>query len=41
MTTTAPVASPVDFAAYGDYAIKAATRPDGSFERPLYASATA
>ncbi|MEU8276745.1 glutathione S-transferase family protein [Microbispora bryophytorum] len=36
MTTTAPVASPVDFAAYGDYTIKAATRPDGSFERPLY-----
>ncbi|MFC0865541.1 glutathione S-transferase family protein [Sphaerimonospora cavernae] len=36
MTLTTPVASPVDFAAHGDYAIKAATRPDGSFVRPLY-----
>ncbi|GII58001.1 glutathione-dependent reductase [Planotetraspora thailandica] len=36
MTTTAPVASPVDFSVHGDYTIKAATRPDGSFVRPLY-----
>ncbi len=36
MTLTAPVASPVDFAAHGDYTVKAATRPDGSFVRPLY-----
>jgi putative glutathione S-transferase len=36
MTTTARVASPVDFAAYGDYSLKAPVREDGSFVRPLY-----
>jgi len=36
MTTTHPVASPVDFAVYGDYEIKQSTGPDGSFQRPLY-----
>lgn len=36
MTSTAAVASPVDFAAYGDYRMKASARPDGSFVRPRY-----
>lgn len=36
MTSTAAVASPVDFAGYGDYSVKAPARPDGSFVRPLY-----
>ncbi len=36
MTSTAAVASPVDFAAFGDYGLKAPVRPDGSFVRPLY-----
>jgi len=36
MTSTAPVASPVDFSEYGDYSVKAPVRPDGAFIRPLY-----
>jgi putative glutathione S-transferase len=36
MTRTAPVASPVDFAKYGDYSVKAPSRADGTFVRPLY-----
>ncbi|GAA4591320.1 glutathione S-transferase family protein [Planotetraspora phitsanulokensis] len=36
MPMTTPVASPVDFAAYGDYSLKAPVREDGSFVRPLY-----
>jgi glutathionyl-hydroquinone reductase len=36
MTRTAPVASPVDFQAYGDYSVKAPARADGAFVRPLY-----
>jgi glutathionyl-hydroquinone reductase len=39
MTTTAPVASPVDFQAYGDYGdflAKMPARTDGSFVRPRY-----
>ena len=36
MTSTAPVASPVDFEAYGDYSVKTSRRADGSFVRPLY-----
>jgi putative glutathione S-transferase len=36
MTSTAPVASPVDFSEYGDYSVKAPVRPDGAFVRPLY-----
>ncbi|HWG62720.1 MAG TPA: glutathione S-transferase family protein [Streptosporangiaceae bacterium] len=36
MTTASDVASPVDFAAYGDYKVKAPKRPDGSFVRPVY-----
>jgi putative glutathione S-transferase len=36
MTTTAPVASPVDFGEYGDYSVKAPARADGAFVRPLY-----
>jgi putative glutathione S-transferase len=36
MTTTAPVASPVDFERYGDYSVKAPARTDGAFVRPLY-----
>jgi putative glutathione S-transferase len=36
MTSTAPVASPVDFSEYGDYSVKAPARPDGAFIRPLY-----
>jgi len=36
MTSTAPVASPVDFSEYGDYSVKAPVRPDGAFIRPMY-----
>ncbi len=36
MTSTAAVASPVDFGRYGEYSLKAPARPDGSFVRPLY-----
>ena len=36
MTSTAAVASPVDFDTYGDYMVKAPARPDGAFVRPLY-----
>jgi putative glutathione S-transferase len=36
MTSTAAVASPVDFETYGEYSVKAPPRADGSFERPLY-----
>jgi putative glutathione S-transferase len=36
MTSTAPVASPVDFQTYGDYSVKATPQPDGSFARPRY-----
>ena len=36
MTSIAPVASPVDFAEFGDYSVKSPVRPDGAFVRPLY-----
>ena len=36
VTSTAAVASPVDFAEYGDYMVNAPVRPDGAFVRPLY-----
>ena len=36
MTSIAPVASPVDFAEFGDYSVKSPVRPDGAFIRPLY-----
>ena len=36
MTSTAPVASPVDFSEYGDYSVKSPVRPDGAFIRPMY-----
>ncbi|HEY2305452.1 MAG TPA: glutathione S-transferase family protein [Streptosporangiaceae bacterium] len=36
MTSIAPVASPVDFAEYGDYSVKSPVRDDGAFVRPLY-----
>ena len=36
MTTAAAVASPVDFATYGDYSVKAPPRADGAFVRPVY-----
>ncbi len=36
MTSTAPVASPVDFSEYGDYSAKSPVRPDGAFIRPMY-----
>jgi glutathionyl-hydroquinone reductase len=36
MTSTAAVASPVDFETYGEYSLKAPARADGSFVRPLY-----
>jgi glutathionyl-hydroquinone reductase len=36
MTRTAPVASPVDFAEYGDYTAKALPGPEGAFVRPRY-----
>jgi putative glutathione S-transferase len=36
MTSTAAVASPVDFDRYGEYAPKAPARADGSFARPVY-----
>jgi putative glutathione S-transferase len=36
VTSTAAVASPVDFTEYGDYSLKAPARPDGAFVRPLY-----
>jgi len=36
MTRTAPVASPVDFAEFGDYSVKAPASADGAFVRPLY-----
>jgi putative glutathione S-transferase len=36
MTSTASVASPVDFQAFGDYGLKAPPQPDGAFVRPRY-----
>jgi glutathionyl-hydroquinone reductase len=36
MTSTAAVASPVDFGTYGEYSVKARPQPDGSFARSLY-----
>ena len=36
MTTAATVASPVDFATFGDYGAKAPPRADGAFVRPVY-----
>lgn len=36
MTSTAAVASPVDFQAFGQYSVKTPRRADGSFVRPLY-----
>jgi len=36
MTTSATVASPVDFDTYGDYSAKAPPRADGAFVRPVY-----
>jgi len=36
MTSTAAVASPVDFETFGDYGLKAPPRPDGAFVRPRY-----
>jgi len=36
MTRTPPVASPVDFAEYGDYSVKSPPRADGGFVRPRY-----
>lgn len=36
MTSTAAVASPVDFEAFGEYSVKAPARADGSFARPRY-----
>ncbi|MBO0774822.1 MAG: glutathione S-transferase family protein [Actinobacteria bacterium] len=36
MTSTAAVASPVDFERYGEYSVKAPARADGSFARPRY-----
>src|SRR5580692_12169463 len=36
MTSTAAVASPVDFENFGDYGLKAPPRPDGAFVRPRY-----
>jgi putative glutathione S-transferase len=36
MTRTAPVASPVDFAEFGDYTAKMPSQADGAFVRPAY-----
>jgi glutathionyl-hydroquinone reductase len=36
MTRTAPVASPVDFAEFGDYTVKRPPAADGAFVRPTY-----
>jgi putative glutathione S-transferase len=36
MTRTAPVASPVDFAAFGDYTVRKPPQADGAFVRPVY-----
>jgi putative glutathione S-transferase len=36
VTSTAAVASPVDFTEFGDYMVKTPARPDGAFVRPLY-----
>ena len=36
MTSTAAVASPVDFGTYGEYSVRAPKQADGSFVRPLY-----
>ena len=36
MTSTASVASPVDFGRYGEYSVKAPASGDGSFVRPVY-----
>ncbi|MEO3809479.1 glutathione S-transferase C-terminal domain-containing protein [Sphaerisporangium sp. B11E5] len=36
MNTTAPVATPVDFATYGDYTVKSSTTKTGAFARPPY-----
>jgi hypothetical protein len=34
--TSAAVASPVDFARYGEYTVKTRAAPDGAFVRPVY-----
>ena len=34
--TSAAVASPVDFARYGEYTVKTRAAPDGGFVRPVY-----
>jgi glutathionyl-hydroquinone reductase len=34
--TSAAVASPVDFARYGEYTVKTRTAPDGGFVRPVH-----